>query len=285
MLDDIYLVYGLNALSRAHETNYFTDGHRGAAIISAYYLSREVEMEDGAADVIRAMIDQHWISSPLCAPLPEEPSEPSLVGRIAESVRRNRDGLRQAGHNVIFPSLALKAFGQVPEAVTSKRVAGICRLIESFAVADELRLAGEDNIADLGEPPEAATFILSELPRAMAAFIGRGQGWSGHLLTYGRALVDLHQSGYSGLAREVEQAFKIYIKRIRMGPLASDGHWPEHEPSDDRPHLRSYWERRRSRPIKLGHVFKYAYGYCGLMALAEDPEARRAARAVAHRVL
>jgi hypothetical protein len=36
MLEESYLVRGLNALSRAHETNYFRDGHKGAAIIAAY---------------------------------------------------------------------------------------------------------------------------------------------------------------------------------------------------------------------------------------------------------
>ena len=285
MLDDAYLIRGLNALSRAHETNYFTDGHRGAATIAAYYLCREVEMEDGAAEVIRTMIDVQWTHSPLCAPYPAELPESDLVGRIAECMHDNIDGLRQAGHNVIFPSLALKAFHQMPEAVTPARVAGICRLIESFAVADDLRLDDEDNIADLGGPPEAAAFILSELPGAIAAFDGRGQGWSGHLLTYGRAILDLRQLGYDALAREAGQAFKIYIEHIRMGPLETDGQWEEHEPSDERPHQRRYWERRRLRPIGIGHVLKYPYGYCGLMALAEDPQVKRACEDVAYRVL
>ena len=35
MLDEAYLVHGLDALSRAHQTDYFADGHRGAAIMAA----------------------------------------------------------------------------------------------------------------------------------------------------------------------------------------------------------------------------------------------------------
>jgi len=38
MLNKQHLIHGLNALSRAHEGNYFNDGHRGGAIISGFYL-------------------------------------------------------------------------------------------------------------------------------------------------------------------------------------------------------------------------------------------------------
>ena len=68
-------------------------------------------------------------------------------------------------------------------------------------------------------------------------------------------------------------------------PSETDGQWPEHEFSDDWPHQLRYWQRRRSRPIRLGHVFKYAYGYCGLMARARDPDVKRACEAVAYHVL
>ena len=40
-----YLLCGLNALSRAHSHDYFEDGHRGGAIISAVYLCKENPVE------------------------------------------------------------------------------------------------------------------------------------------------------------------------------------------------------------------------------------------------
>ena len=55
MLEERYLLLGLNALSRAHQTNYFTDGHRGAAIVAAHYLWREVDVDKGVADVLRTV--------------------------------------------------------------------------------------------------------------------------------------------------------------------------------------------------------------------------------------
>ena len=38
MMDRKYLMHGLDALGRAHGLDYFRDGHRGAAIVSAYFL-------------------------------------------------------------------------------------------------------------------------------------------------------------------------------------------------------------------------------------------------------
>jgi hypothetical protein len=285
MLEDIYLLHGLNALSRAHETNYFTDGHRGAAIVAAYYLCREIEMESGAADVIRAMIDAHWTTTPLCAPLPEETPEPELVSKITETLQGNMNGLRQAGHNVILPAMALKAFQQLPETVTPTRVDGICKLIEAFATVEDIRLEEDDDIPDWGAPPDVARYVLSELLRTVEAFDGRGQGWSGHLLTYTRALLDLRQLGYEALSRKGENAFKIYIKRIRLGPLETDRPRPEHPPSDLRPHQRAYWEKRAEQPIGIGHCFKYPYGFYGLLGLVHDQRLKRQCVQAAYHIL
>lgn len=270
MLENEYLWRGLDAIGRAHETDYFADGHRGAAIIAAYFLCREVEAEDGVGDIIRAMIDEHWTHTDLCRPFPAETPEPDLVHRITDTLERSMDGLRQVGHNVIFPSLALKAFRQLPEAVTPSRVSGVCRLIEAFTDVEDIQLGQSDDIPDLGALPAAAELILSEFLTTIDAFDGRGQGWSGHLLTYGRALLDLRQLGYEALAQTAEHAFKIYVKRLRMGPLETDQPRPEHPASRLRPHQYAYWERRRNQPVGIGHVFKYPYGFCGLMDFAQD---------------
>lgn len=275
MLGDDYLLRGLNALSRAYQTNYFADGHRGAAIIAATYLCREAGVEEGVADTVRAMIDAHWTYTDLCAPFPREVPDPVQIDRILRALEQSMIGLRQAGHNVILPSLALKAFRQLPEAVTPSRVDGICRLIEAFTTIEDTQLEDDDEIPDLGAPPATAGFILSELLRTIEAFDGRGQGWSGHLLTYGRALLDLRQLGYGSVARQGEYAFKIYVKRIRMGPLETDKPRPEHPVSDLVPRQRTYWKTRKNRPVGIGHVFKYPYGFYGLIDLVPDGDLRR----------
>ena len=136
MLNADYLLFGLNAVSRAHSLNYFEDGHRGGAIISAVYLCKESPVGDGVPQVLGRLIDKHWTHTDLCAPFPDEDAQPGLRQRILDTLARNTDGLRQAGHNVILPTLALKAFTDVPEAITESRVEGICRLIESFTISD-----------------------------------------------------------------------------------------------------------------------------------------------------
>ncbi|MFQ6132031.1 MAG: hypothetical protein ACE5R4_08350 [Armatimonadota bacterium] len=275
MLDERYLLLGVNALSRAHATDYFADGHRGAAIVSACYLCRENDVEDGVPETIAAMIDANWAETGLCAPFPDEEPDASLVGRIGAALERNIGRLRQAGHNVIFPAVALKALADLPEAVTPSRVEGVCRLIEAFQTAEDITLDEEDETPDFGTDESMSEFILAEMLRTMQAFDGRGQGWSGHMLTYGRALVDLRQLGWAELAGKGHHAFRLYVKRTRMGPLETDIPRPEHRQSELRPLELEYWRRREGQDVGIGHCFKYPYGFYGLMELARDGELKQ----------
>ncbi len=269
MLNVSYLQYGLDALSRAHLSNYFADGHRGVAIIAAYFFCQEGEVEQGVSEILRTFIDKQWVNTPLCEPFPCETLDATGIERILEALEQSMNCLRQAGHNVILPTMALKAFKQLPEMVTPSRVQGICKLIEAFTTSETQILDQNDEVVDFNFSPVAAEFILSELLKTIEAFDGRGQGWSGHLLTYGRALLDLRQLGYIRTAQQGEHAFNHYIKRLRMGPLATDKPRPEHKPSILRPHQRAYWERRRGQSLNLGHSIKYPYGFYGLVALTK----------------
>jgi len=265
MLPDDYIIHGLNALARASETNYFTDGHRGAAILSAYFLCREERLDPGVPELIGGMMNKYWINTSLCAPFPDEVADPALIAKLADTVCAHATGLRQAGHNIIFPSLALKGFRHKPEAVTPSRVAGICRLVESFDKVDAIELDEEDEQPPLTPVPELATFLLRRLLHVMEAFDGRGQGWSGHLLTTGRAVIDLNECGHADLAEACLPGLWHYVKRIRMGPRETDKGRPEHAVSELRPHHRAYWEARASNDPTLGHVLKYPYGFYGLL--------------------
>ena len=275
MLNESYLRHGLNALSRSHATNYFMDGHRGGAMVSAYFLCGEQDLEAGAAEIIASTIDAHWTHTDLCAPFPEEEPDVALLGRIVTALEGNISRLRQAGHNVILPTLALKGFSRLPEMVTPAWVEGICRLIECFDTAEDIALDEDDPVPDFDEPGAMAEFILSETLRTMQAFIGRGQGWSGHMLTYGRALIDLAELGYGELAARAHHAFKLYVTRTRQGPLATDKPRPEHARSPLRPLERAYWREWKGREVGIGHCFKYPYGFYGLMQLARDSDLKQ----------
>ena len=275
MLDEHYLLRGLDALSRAHALDYFVDGHKGAAIISACYFCRESNVEAGVSDIIAGMIDDHWTHTGLCAPFPAESPDSALLDRIVAALDASIGQLRQAGHNVIFPALALKAFRELPEAITPSRVDGICRLIEKFDKAEDITPDERDDMPELEASAPAAEFILAETLRTIEAFLGRGQGWSGHMLTFGRALTDLSAMGYAELVRKGRHAFRQYVTRTRIGPLVTDKPRPEHPPNETRPLERAYWQKRKDQPVGIGHCFKYPYGFYGLMALARDPRLKQ----------
>ena len=268
MLNADYLLFGLNAVSRAHSLNYFEDGHRGGAIISAVYLCKESPVGDGVPQVLGRLIDKHWTHTDLCAPFPDEDAQPGLRQRILDTLARNTDGLRQAGHNVILPTLALKAFTDVPEAVTESRVEGICRLIESFTVSD---VPGSDPV-EVPNPVHGqafAEFVLEEFLECGRRFDGRGQGWTGHLLTYSRALLDLQCMGCLETVQAARAGFEVFIRRIRLGPLESDIPREEHSRKEAKPLQKQYWVEQKG-DWNLGHVVKYPYGFYGILGYAQD---------------
>jgi hypothetical protein len=282
MLDREFLLYGLNALSRAHETSYFDDGHRGGAIVSAFYLCRENNVEAGVTEIIAERVDERWAHTELCAPFPNEDSDPQLLHQIVECMSKNIGGLREAGHNVILPSLALKAFHALPEAITPSRVTGVCRLVESFTVTD-VPMDVDAQLPNMDDKASTAAFILGEFVKCIERFEGRGQGWSGHLLTYGKALMDLRELGYVDLAKQVEDGFRRYIRRIRMGPQESDKQHQEHSPTHLFPLQAAYW-KERGGDWHLGHKLKYPYGFYGLMKFAKDTEIKRRCLEFAYRI-
>ena len=277
-----YLTFGLNAVSRAHTMNYFVDGHRGGAIISGVYLCQENEGEAGLPNQIASIIDERWSTSALCAPFPSEPADPTLLSKILTSLHTYASDLREAGHNIILPTLALKAFRDVPEAVTPTRVNGICQMIDSFTKT-EIEPTSSIDMPDLQNRSAFADFILTEFVQCTQRFTGRGQGWSGHLLTYSRALLDLIDLDYVDTARQAAAGFQLYLQRIRSGPQEIDKPRPEHIPIDVFPLQAAYWNQREG-DLNLGHQIKYPYGFYGLLGWAGDKMIRQKALAAAYRV-
>ena len=284
MLDDSYLVRGLDALSRAHATNYFGDGHKGASIVSSVFLCRENEVEAGVPAVIAEMLDVHWARSELCAPFPAEAPDPSLVQRVLTTLRGNTGVLRLVGHNVIFASQALKAFRHLPHAVTPSRVDGVCKLIDAFKESTDVDVAGAGDVPDFREPSAAADLVLDEARRTMQGFVGRGQGWSGHMFTYGQAMIDLCELGYDQVVADGVHAFRQYVARARMGPLDTDKQYQEHERTGLHPLELAYWQRRKNGSVGIGHCFKYPYGFYGLFSRATDDEVKQRCLEEAFRV-
>ncbi len=273
--DKRLVLLGLNALARAHEMNYFSDGHRGAAMVSAYLLCVDNNLGDRARARIVELFDLNWASSKLCQPFPEADPDPQGIKKIGTALAEGGEVLRQVGHNAIFAMLAIKAFRMMPEAATPQRVDGVCALIRSFTPWRDIKPDADVDPPPFTDEAAASRFILKETSAAIDRFVGFGQGFAGHMLTFGQSLVELAAMGDVEWAESCRTAFRKYVTVTRLGPDADSRRIPDHKPSKLRPTDAEYWEKRGDKAVGIGHVFKYPYGYYDLVRRAADADLTR----------
>lgn len=262
---------GLNALARAHAFDYFADGHRGAAIVAANLLCVNNRLDANCTARIAELVQVNWARTPLCEDLPPGEIDGDAVECIGAALLDGAETLRQVGHNVIFAMLAVKALGLLPAAATAERVEGIVRLIRSFTPWRDV-----DPDADVAPPAFADTraasrFVLREALDAVQRFVAFGQGYAGHMLTFGQALIELARMGHETWAEACRPAFRKYVTVTRLGPEAGAKRYADHPPTDLRPTDAAYWYQRGDNSLGIGHVFKYPYSYYELLAQADDP--------------
>ena len=278
------VLLGLNALARAHTLNYFADGHRGAALVAAHLLGVENDLEERAKSRIVKLFDLNWALSPLCKPFPEEKPDPAAIARIGAALSERGETLLQVGHNAIFAMLAIKGFRLLPSAATPQRIDGVCKLIRSFTPWRDIMPAADVDPPPFADSKAASRYILREASDAVDRFVGFGQGFAGHMLTFGQSLVDLAAMGDEEWANSCRTAFCKYITVTRHGPEADDRRIADHKPSKLRPNGAEYWEKRGDRTLGIGHVFKYPYSYYDLLQRADDPALAREWDAKAYHV-
>jgi hypothetical protein len=266
------VLLGINALARAPEMNYFADGHRGAALISAHLMCVDNEFDDAAANRIVELFDLNWAPSELCKPFPEGDPVKDATERVGKVLAEGGGVLRQVGHDAIFAMLAIKAFRMLPEAATPERVDGVCNLIRAFKPWRDVD--PDDSIQPplFSDEKAASRFILKEASDSIDRFKGFGQGFAGHMLTFGQSLVELAAMGDVEWAESCRTAFRKYVTVTRMGPQPGDRKIKDHKFSKLRPDDTEYWQKRGEKTLGIGHVFKYPYAYYDLLARAKDPE-------------
>lgn len=263
---------GLNALARAPEMNYFADGHRGAAMISAHLLCVDNELEAETFKRIQQLFDLNWASSKLCQSFPEGDRDPKAVEKVGLALADGGGVLRQVGHDAIFAMHAIKGFRLMPELATRERVAGVCNLIRSFKPWRDIEPDPDIQPPPFSDEVAASRFILREASTAIDRFSGFGQGFAGHMLTFGQSLVELADMGDIEWAESCRVAFRKYVTVTRKGPAQGDRKIADHKPSELRPSQTNYWKQRGNKTLGIGHVFKYPYGYYDLLRRANDVE-------------
>lgn len=264
------VLLGINALARAPEMNYFADGHRGAAMISAHLMCVDNELDDAAAARIIELFDLNWAPTKLCEPFPKRDPVPDAAERVGKALAENTGVLREVGHDAIFAMHAIKAFRMLPESATPERVAGVCKLIRAFKPWRDVPPADDVDPPPFADTVAASRFILQEASEAVDRFVGFGQGFAGHMLTFGQSLVELAAMGDVEWAESCRTAFRKYVTVTRLGPQPGDRIIADHKPTSLRPNGAEYWRRRGDKALGIGHVFKYPYAYYDLLARVKD---------------
>jgi len=272
MPDERLLLLGLNALARAHQLDYFADGHRGGAMVAAHLLGVDNDLDQRARSRIADLVDLNWASSALRASYPDAEPEPARIDAIGVALAEGAETLRQVGHNAIFAMLAIKAFRLTPSAATPQRIDGVCALIRSLTPWRDVEPNPDVDPPPFADTAAASRFILREASAAINRFVGFGQGFAGHMLTFGQALVELAAMGDIEWAESCRPAFRKYVTITRRGPEPDSKPLPDHPPSDLRPTDSAYWERRGDNTVGIGHVFKYPHSYYDLLRRAGDRE-------------
>ena len=268
--DNSLIRLGMNALARAPHMKYFADGHRGAALISAHLLCANNNFEEAATKRIVELFNLTWAKSPLCADFPKGAPVENATEKIGRCLADGNGVLREVGHDAIFAMHAIKAIRMMPELATKERIEGVCQLIR--AIKPWRNVKPDPSIAppSFEDQKAASQFILQEASDAIDRFVGFGQGYAGHMLTFGQSLVELAAMGGVEWAESCRTAFCKYVTVTRLGPQAGDRKIKDHRFTKLRPDDTKYWEKRGDKTLGIGHVFKYPYAYYDLLARSED---------------
>jgi hypothetical protein len=283
MIGTQYLERGLDALSCAHSRDgYFADGHRAGAVVAAYFLCHEQRFSPEAQHALVEWLDSHLTRDELFSMAPVAVDRFASIAPISEALRESGPVLREVGHNVIFASLALKAFQAFPSVATQRRVNGIAALTRRFEPMPGVEDVVAPDVPSVEGHSSFARFVCLEFLDCLERFSGFGQGWAGHMLTIARALIDLVDLDQAELARICHPAFCDYVALARRGPGPDARSIAEHVRSAESPRDAHYWT---GRPFGLGHALKYPYAFYGLIDRLDDPSLRERCRREAYRIL
>ncbi len=282
--DERLMRLGLNALARCHEMDYFADGHRGASLIAAHLMCADNEFDDPTRTRIVELFDLNWAPTALCKPFPDEKPDPDGITKIGEALADGGEVLRQVGHNAIFAMLAIKGFRMLPSAATPQRIDGVCKMIRKFTPWRDVTPDADVDPPPFSDSAAASKYVLQEASDAVDRWVGYGQGYTGHMLTFGQALVELAAMGDVEWADSCRTAFRKYVTVTRQGPDDEAKRYADHKPTNLRPDQYEYWKKRGDRTLGIGHVFKYPYSYYDLLERANDPALEREWDAKAYHV-
>ena len=276
------IVKGLDGMSRVAETgNTFGLGHNAAAVISSAFFCREQKLDADTQKEILAFLDGGLLKSPIyAAARPKEAAEPKLVEGLLEDLDAGIATLRGKGHNIIFAVTCLKALREVPEAATPERIDGLRKMVRSFGKTKGGVEKDPEPLVGLDDEQKFVHFIFEEFLKA------KGDGFDGHVVTIGHALVELHRMGHKELARKGVPAYWEWVRGARAAN-EGEGEVSPAPPRAPTPLTREYWAAQAKRHvggIVGSHMVKYPYSFYALAKDVKDEDLKKRILAKVYRL-
>jgi hypothetical protein len=277
------IVKGLDGMSRVADIgDTFGDGHNAAAVISSAFFCREQKLDADTQKEILAYLDARLLKNPIYAvPRPREAADSGLVEGLLEDLDAGIATLRGKGHNIIFAVACLKALRNVPEAATPGRIDGLRKMVRSFGVTRGGAAKDTDPLVGLDDEPKFVHFVFEEFLKA------KGNGFDGHVLTIGHALLELYRMGHKELARKGVPAYWQWVRGARVHNDAGAGKVAPAPPSTPTPVTSAYWAaqaRHDIGEIASSHRVKYPYSFYALAKDVTDEDLKKRILAKVYRL-
>jgi hypothetical protein len=275
------IVKGLDGMSRvAEKRNTFAGGHNAAAVMSSVFFCREQKLDADTQKEMLAYLDARLLKNPIyAAPRPKEAADPKLVEGLLEDLDAGIATLRGKGHNIIFAVACLKALRAVPEAATPERIDGLRKMVRSFGKTRGAAEKDSDPLVGLDDQQKFVHFVFEEFLRA------KGDGFDGHVVTIGHALVELHRMGHEELARKGVPAYWQWVREARAGD--DEGNVAPAPLGAPTPLTREYWAaqtKHRIGEIVSSHTVKYPYSFYALAKDVKDEDLKQRILAKVYRL-
>jgi hypothetical protein len=275
------ILKGLDGMSRvADKGNTFGLGHNAAAVISSAFFCREQRLDADTQKEILAYLDARLLKNPIyAAARPKETADKKLVEGLLEDLDAGIATLRGKGHNIIFAVTCLKALRAVPEAATPERIAGLRKMVRSFGKTKGEVEKDTDPLVGLDDEQKFVHFVFEEFLKA------RGDGFDGHVVTIGHALVELYRMGHKDLARKGVPAYWQWVRESRA--VEDEGKIAAAPPRALTPLTREYWAaqaKHRIGEIVSSHTVKYPYSFYALAKDVKDEDLKKRILAKVYRL-
>ncbi|GEM_PF-4111108 len=273
-----FLRLGLIAMSKSMNFNSWFHGHLGAEILTNTFFILDLSPAEQLRKVIRKRIlriitsrpgyfDGHTLTD----------NSKSQLSRLELEVDNSTSNLANAGHGVIFGSLALKAIytlgGWLPQNIND----GIVSLLKNTHLDSPYRYFGNYGyqnrpldlygIPDFETPDEAARYVLKHQDyfedQVLDGQYYHFHGNQIHDITHANALVTLDEMGYKKFA---SQGILQLRKQIKLGQVKPPKGKKYVSKMNFNPLEPSFW----MRDVADEHHFKLAYATISLLTRYRD---------------